>query len=43
MEGRRMTHLDEQEIYREAREQSKRVNERSGLLADIPVFTKAYD
>ena len=44
MENRRVLHLDEQAIYREAREQSKRVNERSGLqVGETPVFSKAYD
>ena len=44
MENRKILHLDEQEVYRDAREQARRVNERSGLqVGAIPIFSKAYD
>ena len=44
MEGRKLLHLDEQEIYRAAREQAIRVIERSGLQPGAtPIQTEAYD
>ena len=44
MENRKILHLDEQEVYQDAREQARRTNERSGLLVGAtPIFSKAYD
>ena len=44
MENRKILHLDEQEIYKAAREQASRVIERSGLQpGTTPIHTEAYD
>lgn len=44
MENRKILHLDEQEIYKAAREQAGRVIERSGLQpGTTPIHTEAYD
>ena len=44
MENRKILHLDEQEIYKAAREQADRVIKRSGLQpGTTPIHTEAYD